>query len=129
MLSLRQYAAGAAIAVAAMLTPGCASRPMSVPSSAQMMSEGNGDKVAYRAGEFGRVYVADDSSKKILYQGDIARDETIEVSPKDNRISLGGRVVSEASLRDGDRYKIYFEPMDHARTVKYRVTEEERTVK
>jgi hypothetical protein len=123
MLQLRQYAAGAALAVAVVLTPGCAHRPMSVPSSAQMMTEGNGDKVAYRAGQFGRVYVTNDTTGKILYQGDVARDETVEVIPRDNRILVGGRVASEAPLADGDRYKIYFEPMDHSRTVKYRVEE------
>ena len=129
MLQLRQYAAGAALAVAVMAAPGCAHRPMSVPSSAQMMTEGNGDKISYRAGQFGRIYVTNDSTGKILYQGDVARDETVEVIPRDNRITVGGRVASEAPLADGDRYKIYFEPMDHARTVKYRVREEERTVK
>ena len=36
-----------------------------------------------------------------------------------------GRVVNEASMRDGDTYKIYFEPMDRARVVKHRVVEEE----
>jgi len=124
MLQLRQYAAGAALAVAVVMAPGCAHRPMSVPSSAQMMTEGNGDKVSYRSGQFGRVYVTNDSTGKILYQGDVARDETVEVIPKDNRIMVGGRVASEASMRDGDRYKIYFEPMDHERVVKYRVVEE-----
>jgi hypothetical protein len=94
-----------------------------------MMTEGNGDKVSYRAGQFGRIYVTNDSTGKILYQGDVARDETVEVIPRDNRILVGGRVASEAAMRDGDRYKIYFEPMDHGRTVKYKVTEEERTVK
>jgi len=123
MLQLRQYAAGAALAVAVMMAPGCAHRPMSVPSSAHMMTEGNGDKVSYRSGQFGRVYVTNDSTGKILYQGDVARDETVEVIPKDNRIMVGGRVASEAAMRDGDRYKIYFEPMDHSRVVKYRVEE------
>ena len=123
MLQVRQYAAGAALAVAVVLAPGCAHRPMSVPSSAQMMTEGNGDKISYRTGQFGRVYVTNDSTGKILYQGDVARDETVEVIPKDNRIMVGGRVASEAAMRDGDRYKIYFEPMDHSRVVKYRVEE------
>ena len=63
----------------------------------------------------------------IADQGDIRRDETVEVLPRDNRITVGGRVVSESSLRDGDRYKIYFEPLDRARVVKYRVVEEKRT--
>lgn len=123
MLQLRQYAAGLTLGTAILLTSGCASRPMSVPSSAQMMTEGNGDRVSFRAAEFGRVYVTNDSTGKILYQGDVRTGDTVEVTPRDNRITIGGRTVSESSMRDGDRYKIYFEPMDHARVTKYRVEE------
>lgn len=123
MLQLRHYAAGVTLAVATVLG-GCSGRPMSVPSSAQSVTEGNGDRMSYRAGQFGRIYVSNESSHKILYQGDIRRDETIEVLPRDNRITVGGRTVSESSLRDGDQYRIYFEPMDHERVVKYRVVEE-----
>ena len=125
MLQLRHYAAGMTLAVATVLG-GCSSRPMAVPSSARSMAEGNGDRVAFRAAEPGRVYVSDESNHKIYYQGDVLRDDNVEVVPRDNRITVGGRPVSEASLPDGDRYKIYFEPMDHARVVKYRVVEEER---
>jgi hypothetical protein len=125
MFQLRHFAAGVTLAVATVLT-GCSNRPMAVPSSAQGMTEGNGDRISYRASQFGRVYVSDESTKKILYQGDIHRDETIEVLPRDNRITLGGRPVSESSLRDGDTYKIYFEPMDRGRVARYRVVEEER---
>ena len=125
MLQLRHYAAGMTLAVAAALG-GCSSRPMAVPSSAQSMAEGNGERLAFRAAEPGRVYVSDESNHKIYYQGDVIRNDNVEVLPADNRITVGGRTVSEASLPDGDRYKIYFEPMDHARVVKYRVVEEER---
>jgi len=128
MLQLRHYAAGVTLAVATVLG-GCSDRPMSIPSTAQSMTEGNGEQISYRAGQHGRVYVSDESTQKILYQGDIRRDETIEVRPRDNRISVGGRTVSESSLRDGDRYKIYFEPMDRERTVKYRVVEERERVR
>lgn len=125
MVELRHYAAGVTLAVATVLG-GCANRPMAVPSSAQSMTEGNGDRISYRASQFGRVYVSDESSKKILYQGDIHRDETVEVAPRDNRITLGGRTVSESSLRDGDTYKIYFEPMDRGRVARYRASADER---
>ena len=123
MFQLRHYAAGVTLAVAAVLG-GCAGRPMSVPVSAKMMTEGNGDRISFRAPEFGRVYVTNDSTNKILYQGDVRRDETVEVDPRDNRIRLAGRTVTESSLADGDRYKIYFEPLTHERVVRYRVVEE-----
>jgi hypothetical protein len=125
MLQLRQYAAGLALAAATVLG-GCASRPMAVPSTAQSMAEGNGERLAFRAAQPGRVYVSNESNHKIYYQGDVRRDDNVEVTPGDNRITIGGRTVSEASLPDGDRYRIYFEPLDHGRVVKYRVVEEER---
>jgi hypothetical protein len=127
MIQLRHYAAGVTLAVATVLT-GCSSRPMAVPSSAQSMTEGNGDRISFRAAEPGRVYVSDESNHKIYYQGDVLRDDSVDVIPRDNRITISGRTVSEASLPDGDRYRIYFEPMNHARVVKYRVEEKvERT--
>jgi hypothetical protein len=125
MLQLRHYAAGMTLAAATVLG-GCSTRPMAVPSSAQSMAEGNGERLAFRAAEPGRVYVSNESNHKIYYQGDVRRDDNVEVTPGDNRITIGGRTVSEASLPDGDRYRIYFEPMDHSRVVKYRVVEEER---
>ena len=69
---------------------------------------------------------SDDSNHKIYYQGDVRAAITSRSARGDNRITIGGRTVSEASLPDGDRYKIYFEAMDPPRGVKYRVVEEER---
>jgi hypothetical protein len=128
MLQLRQYAAGAALAIATLVS-GCGNKPMAVPSSAQMMTEGNGDRITFRAAEFGRVYVSNDSTGKILYQGDVRKGDAVEVNPKDDRIQIDGRTVTETSLRDGDQYKIYFEPMDRGRVARYRVVEREERVR
>ena len=123
MFQLRHYAAGAALAIATLVT-GCANRPMEVPSSAQLMTEGNGDRLTFRAAEAGRVYVSNESDGKILYQGEVRRGDAVEVTPKDDRIQIDGRTVTETSMGDGEQYKIYFEPMERGRTARYRVVEE-----
>jgi hypothetical protein len=127
MIAIRHYAAGATLGLA-VLASGCAAPPMSVPSTAQMMSEGN-SKVAYRPTQFGRVYVTDDTDHKIVYQGDADRDELVEVDSRADRISVGGRTVSELRLDDNHQYRVYFEPLSQARTVKYRVVEEPPVVR
>ncbi len=113
MLQLRHYAAGAALAIATMVS-GCASRSMEVPASAQLMTQGSGDQVMFRATQPGRVYVSNESDGKILYQGEVRRGDAVEVDPKDDEIQIGGRTVTQTSMGDGDQYKIFFEPMDRS---------------
>jgi hypothetical protein len=102
---------------------GCADRPMSVPASASLMTEGS-QRASFRATDDGRVYVTDDNDKKILYQGDINKGEMVEVNAQDDRILVGGRTVSERAMDDNHQYRLFFEPMSHERTVRYRVVEE-----
>ena len=119
MLQLRHYAAGAALAIATMVT-GCASRSMEVPSSAQLMTQGSGDQIMFRATQPGRVYVSNESDGKILYQGDVRRGDAVEVDPKKDRIQIDGRTVTETSMGDGEKYRIFFEAMDRGRAARYR---------
>jgi hypothetical protein len=122
MNSIRHYAAGATLGLAVIVS-GCAAPPMSVPTTASMMAEGN-NKVAYRPSQYGRVYVTDDTDHKIVYQGDADRDEMVEVDARQDRITVGNRTVSEVRLDEGHQFRVYFEPMNQERTVKYRVVEE-----
>ena len=122
MRRFRQYAAGVAVGLMAFLS-GCADRPMSVPASASLMTEGS-QRASFRATDDGRVYVTDDTDKKILYQGDINKGEMVEVNAVDDRIILGGRTVSERAMDDNHQYRLFFEPLSHERTVRYRVVEE-----
>ncbi len=48
------------------LNLGCADRPMAVPATATLMNEGQGN-LTFRATEFGRVYVSDQTRDRILY--------------------------------------------------------------
>ena len=119
MTKLRQYAAGVTIGLMAMLS-GCADRPMPVPSTATLMTEGNGDRITFMPTQFGRVYVSDQSDNKILYQAQIERGDTVEIKPKEDRIMVGGRVISDKPLNDGHHYRIFFEPMIRERAAEYR---------
>src|SRR4051812_26053294 len=96
MCRFRQYAAGVAVGLMAFLS-GCAERPLSVPASASLMTEGS-HRVSFRATDEGRVYVTDDNDKKILYQGEINKGEMVEVNAQDDRIMIGGRTVSEHAM-------------------------------
>jgi hypothetical protein len=122
MCRFRQYAAGVAVGMMAFLS-GCADRPMSVPASASLMTEGS-QRASFRATDHGRVYVTDETDKKILYQGDVDKGEMVEVNATDDRIMVGGRTVSERAMEDTHDYRLYFEPLSGERTVRYRVVEE-----
>lgn len=128
MLTLRHYAAGMTIGLATLLT-GCADRPMTVPASATLMSEGNGDRVMYRAPEFGRVYVTDEVDGKIVYSGDVQRNDAVEINPVDDRVLVGGRTVFDKPLENGRNYRIYFEPLTEERVVRYRTVEKVETAR
>ena len=123
-MSLRHYAAGAAMGLMVMLS-GCADRPNTVPASATLMTTGSNDRVSFRPTEYGRVYVTDDTDHKILYQAEVDRGEMVEVNPKDDKIVVDGRTVMDRPLEDTHNYRIYFQPVAHERVVRYRVTEEE----
>jgi hypothetical protein len=80
--------------------------------------------MSFRATEFGRVYVTDETDKKILYQGEVDKGEMVEVNAQDDRILLGGRTVTERAMDDNHQYRVFFEPLSHERTVRYKVVEE-----
>ncbi len=123
MTMIRQITVGCALGVFGLLS-GCVTRPNAVPSSAMLMTEGQG-AIVFRPTEFGRVYVSDQTDDKILYQADINKGEVVELDARADKIAVGGRTVSDRTMEDGHNYRIFFEPMSKERVVKYRVTEEE----
>ena len=123
MAMLRQIAVFSVLGVAGLMI-GCAERPMTVPVSAQLMTEGQ-SSIVFRPVEFGRVYVSNQATGEILYQADVERGDVVEVDARMDRVTVGGRVVTERPLDEGHNYRIFFEPMSKERVVKYRVTETE----
>jgi hypothetical protein len=119
---LRPFAAAFATVLLVILS-GCADRPMSVPSSATLMTEGS-NRASFRTQHFGRVYITDETDKRILYQGDVDNGEMVEVNSVDDRIMVGGRTVSERAMDDNHQYRIFFEPLSRDRTARYRVDDD-----
>jgi len=122
MNKLRQYAAGMTVGLMAIVS-GCADRPTAVPASANLMTEGS-NRMSFRATQFGRVYVTDETDKKILYQGEVDKGDMVEVNAQDDRVLVGGRTVTEQPMVDNHQYRVFFEPLSHERTVRYKVVEE-----
>jgi len=89
---------------------GCLSeRSNVIPQSAQLRVEG--DKLlTYNAAQDGMVYVFNRNANEVVYSGQINRNQSITVDPEKNQILLDGRMVSENTLRNGDRYRIFFQP-------------------
>ena len=107
------------------LLGGCVhERHAEIPADAVIMSEGTG-MVSARAPHDGIVYVYDANSDKLVYQGDVKRDELVSVDPDQNRIRLEGRTASETDLDGAHRFKIFFDEdeMHRARSANYRVEE------
>jgi hypothetical protein len=124
MLSLRQCAASSLFGLVVILS-GCAERPMTVPASATLMTEGT-NRASFRATDFGRVYVTDETDKRILYQGEVDKGEMVEVNSVDDRIMVGGRTVNEAAMDDNHQYRVFFEPMSRERSARYKIDESAR---
>jgi len=110
MTKLHQSAAALTIGLLAMLS-GCADRPMPVPSTATLMTEGNGERIAFTPTSDGRVYVSDKTDNMILFQGEVRHGDIVEVRPREDHILVGGRVTSNRPLNDGHQYRIFFEKL------------------
>jgi hypothetical protein len=84
-------------------------RALRVPRSAVLVAEGR-DRLTYRADRAGTVYVRDEDRDRVLYSGQLLRNERVAVEPGRQRITINDRAVHEQDIRDGDQYRIYFEP-------------------
>jgi hypothetical protein len=128
MLKVRHYAAGIALGLMGLVS-GCADRPMTVPATANIVSEGNGDRVSYRVNDYGRVYITDQADQRIIYSGEVRPGDPVEVNAREDRILVGGHTVFDKPLDDGHQFRIYFEPgprtVTEERVVRYRTVDEQ----
>jgi hypothetical protein len=114
MKRFSEFAAGGALAAALFLgMPGCTAT-VDVPQDAQLMSEGTGE-VSARAPHAGTVYIVDTSDNKIVYKGDVARDQLVTVDGDHNKITSNGETLT-SNINGGHHYKIMFERNDHVVT-------------
>jgi hypothetical protein len=97
-----------------LLATGCAAeRNQDVPSSAKIVAQGE-KELAYRAPNYGTVYVFDKSGQNVLYSGKVDRDDLVKVEAMRDKITVNDRVVMDKQIRDHDAINIFFEP-DYSR--------------
>jgi hypothetical protein len=104
--------------------PGCAAEvhPKDVPSAASLSSEGTG-RLAFTAPTAGTAYVYDNTNDKMIYSGPLTAGQRLSIDPKNDRVDIGDRKVSEQTLHTGNNYRIYFDST-HAPVTEHRVVEE-----
>ncbi len=109
MLSKRSWIAPAVVGIA--LFGGLAActqeRGLHVPSDAKMMAEG-GNKISYRAGSDGMVYIFDQTSDKLIYSGQVQKGQMVTLNRDESRITVDQAVVSEKTMATDHHYKIFF---------------------
>ena len=67
-----------------------------VPSSAVQMS--SGDKaIAFTAPHDGIVYIRDDTDNRVVYSGDVKKDQTVRYDPDGRRVTLDDNIVAHPS--------------------------------
>ena len=102
-------AAALLLGSAAMLTtsPGCTDKGrMAIPSDADRLASGRGEVTA-TATRDGEVWILDKDDNRIVWSGDVRREDRIEIETKDNRIRVGGETKSERPLDSEHEYVIY----------------------
>ena len=107
---LRKWFAPALLGTAACvgLTACATEMEHGIPADASLVSEGN-QRIAYRAPYDGQVYVYNAATNRLVYSGRVHRDEMVEVRPNEDRITIDGNRVTDANVRSGDTYRVFFE--------------------
>ena len=79
---------------------------MTIPSDADRLGSGRGEVTA-TATRDGDVWILDENENRVIWSGDVRRDDRIEIDPAENRVRVGGRTVSERALDRDHEYIIY----------------------
>jgi streptogramin lyase len=106
---LPRLLAPCAIAVAcAAAVAGCASRGrQSIPSGASVVRAGTGT-IDYEAKHDGDVWVYDADTGKLIYMGEIRKDQAVRVNARSDQVTVGGKTVSERAISDEHKYQIFY---------------------
>jgi hypothetical protein len=95
-------------ALAAGLAAGCAGTGKSaIAPGADEVESGRGP-LDYEAQRDGEVFVYDAETDMMVFRGDVEDGQEVRVDPERNRITVGGRTVSEQPLIRDHKYRIYF---------------------
>ena|SRR5438552_7547344 len=125
MIAVRHIALPAWMCALALFLAGCmAERNSQIPTEATVSSEGSGH-VSYRAPQDGKVYVFDRNNDRVIYAGDVEKDQLVTVDPDTDHVTVGNQVVLEKGLHKGNTHRIFFEPYT-AQPARHTVIEERR---
>ena len=101
-----RFACAASLVLLVMLS-GCASGLKSIPGDAMLIQQGTG-KFGLTASDDGAVYVRDQSSDRIVYQGRVNKGQRLEVDASDDQITLDGNKLKAVDLKPEATYQIFF---------------------
>ena len=95
-------------ALAAAGVAGCSgSGKAAIEPGADEVESGRG-VLDYEAQRDGEVFVYDAGTDKMIFRGEVEDGEEVRVDPERNRITVGGRTVSEQPLIRDHKYRIFF---------------------
>ncbi len=89
---------------------GCGGDPVrdQVPSTAMEAGTGTG-RFSQHAPYDATVYVKDQNTGKLVYMGQVRRDDEIIVDPRRDQVMVAGNSVPAKSLMTSDEYRVYFD--------------------
>ena len=80
-----------------------------VPHSARPVDETHGGRLDFAVPESGRVYLADDTARTVIWDGSVHRGDRVYVNPDKNRIELNGKKQAEIDLKSNHRFVLFFD--------------------
>jgi hypothetical protein len=102
-----RFASVASLVLLFMLT-GCATGGLkSIPGDAMLIQQGTG-KLGLTASDDGAVYVRDQSTDRIVYQGRVNKGQRFEVDAPNDQVTLDGQKVKSVDLKTNGTYQVFF---------------------
>lgn len=102
-------ATSATAAILAMGVVACEEQhPQVVPGDANLVESGN-QKGVYTAPHDGMVYVYDQQSNRLIWSGNVHRDEQVTVDPAKNEVTRNGQVVAKGTLTPYHTEQFWFQ--------------------
>lgn len=80
-----------------------------VPRSARPVDETHGGRLDYSVPDDGRVYLADDSARSVIWDGRVRRGDRVYINPDKNRIELNGKKQADIDLKSNHRFVLFFD--------------------
>ena len=82
---------------------------LGVERGAVVVEEGAG-RLSHEADANGRVWIYDKDDDRLVYEGRMTRNEEITLDPRDNRLTLNGKRITERDFKSNHMHRIYFKP-------------------